>query len=55
MEIPNPKKKCQTLPKAPKSSRKTWNEFTNLDGKLVLLKTTDFGLIKSTRKPNCPN
>ena len=30
---------------------KCWNEFTNLDGKLILTKTYDIGLVKTTRRP----
>ena len=30
--------------------KKYWNEFTRIDGKLVLLKTTDLGLQKTSRK-----
>ena len=51
---PQSKKNCQAKnicqPK-PKISQKVWNEFTKIDGKVILLKTIDIGLTKSSRKP----
>ena len=47
-ENQKPKKNYQPRPE---KSRRTWNEFTKIDGKLVLMRTIDLGLIRSTRKP----
>ena len=44
-----PKKICQ--PKAKLFPHKVWNEFTKIDGKILLMKTIDVGQAKSTRKP----
>ena len=38
-------------PQEPKSVHKSWNEFTKIDGKTILMKTVEIGIIKSTRKP----
>ena len=41
---------CHPQRTNPTGPQKQWNEFTNVDGKLLLLKTFDIGLRKSTNK-----
>ena len=41
---------CHPQRTNPTGPQKQWNEFTNVDGKLLLLKTSDIGLRKSTNK-----
>ena len=44
-----PKQNPKKIPNKPPTGLKSWNEFTNIDVKLILMKTYEIGLRKSTR------
>ena len=48
--IANPKPR-KSKPQSSKEPGKIWHELTNIDGKLIMMKTLELGLQKTTRKP----